>query len=111
MLGLQDTLGDRFSKVVQATYEVTDPTIDLQLVSLKEAGVDLLISACTPKFSAMVFRKKYDLNWKADAHREQRRRLGRRRHGAGRTRSRDRRDQFVLSEGPDRSVLEGRSPK
>jgi len=65
VLGLQDTLGDRFSKVVQATYEVTDPTIDSQLVSLKEAGVDLLISACTPKFSAMVFRKKYDLSWKA----------------------------------------------
>ncbi|MBN8906357.1 MAG: ABC transporter substrate-binding protein, partial [Rhodospirillales bacterium] len=64
LLGLQDVLGERFSNVVQATYEVTDPTIDSQLVSLKESGVDLLVSACTPKFSAIVFRKKYDLNWK-----------------------------------------------
>ncbi len=64
-LGLQDVLGDRFAKVVQSTYEVTDPTIDSQLVSLKAAGVDLLVSACTPKFSAMVFRKKYELGWQA----------------------------------------------
>ncbi len=65
VLGLQDVMGERFAKVVQSTYEVTDPTIDSQLVSLKEAGVDLLVSACTPKFSAMVFRKKYELGWKA----------------------------------------------
>ncbi len=64
-LGLQDTLGDKFKQITMATYEVTDATVDSQLISLKEAGVDLLISACTPKFSAMAFRKKYDLGWKA----------------------------------------------
>jgi branched-chain amino acid transport system substrate-binding protein len=64
LLGLQDVMGDKFSKVVQASYEVTDPTIDSQLVSLKESGIDLLVSACTPKFAAMVIRKKYDLGWK-----------------------------------------------
>ncbi len=65
VLGLQDTLGERFAKVTQATYEVTDATVDSQLVSLKEAGCDLLVSACTPKFSAMTFRKKSELGWNA----------------------------------------------
>ena len=65
VLGLQDVMGDKFAQVVQATYEITDPTIDSQLVSLKESGADLLVSACTPKFSAMVFRKKSELGWKA----------------------------------------------
>ncbi len=64
-LGLQDTLGEKFKQVTLATYEVTDATVDSQLISLKEAGVDVLVSACTPKFSAMVFRKKYDLGWNA----------------------------------------------
>jgi branched-chain amino acid transport system substrate-binding protein len=65
-LGLQDTLGEKFKQIKMSTYEVTDATVDSQLITLKEAGVDLLVSACTPKFSAMVFRKKYDLGWNAN---------------------------------------------
>ncbi len=65
LLGMQDVMGDKFAAVTQATYEITDPTVDSQLVSLKQAGVDLLVSACTPKFSAMVFRKMYELGWPA----------------------------------------------
>ncbi len=65
LLGLQDVMGERFARVVQTTYETTDPTIDLQLASLQQAGVEVFVSACTAKFAAMVFRKKSELGWPA----------------------------------------------
>ena len=65
VLGMQDILGSRFSQVVLATYETTDATVDSQLVTLKEAGAELILTAAIPKFSAMIIRRKFDLNWKA----------------------------------------------
>jgi branched-chain amino acid transport system substrate-binding protein len=65
LAGARDILGDRYDSMVvkTASYEVTDPTVDSQLVSLQSAGADVLISAATPKFAAMVIRKVADLNW------------------------------------------------
>jgi branched-chain amino acid transport system substrate-binding protein len=67
LLGVQDVLGDKFKSVVvaQATYEVSDPTIESQIVSLKGSGADALISGVTPKFGAQVIRKVADLKWNA----------------------------------------------
>jgi branched-chain amino acid transport system substrate-binding protein len=65
VLGMQDILGSRFSQVVLTTYETTDATVDSQLVSLKEAGVGLILTAAIPKFSAMIIRRMFDLDWKA----------------------------------------------
>ncbi|HEU4729226.1 MAG TPA: ABC transporter substrate-binding protein [Kofleriaceae bacterium] len=64
--GLKEGLGDRYDKFVIKTmsYEVTDPTIDSQVVSLQAAGCDTLLSAATPKFAAQAIRKVYDLGWK-----------------------------------------------
>jgi ABC-type branched-subunit amino acid transport system substrate-binding protein len=50
--------------VAEATYEVTDPTVDSQLVSLKGAGADVLVNITTPKFAALAVRKVYDMGWK-----------------------------------------------
>jgi branched-chain amino acid transport system substrate-binding protein len=63
--GLKDGLGDKYDKMVieSLSYEVTDPTIDSQVVQLQTAGVDLLFDASTPKFAAMALRKVADLNW------------------------------------------------
>jgi branched-chain amino acid transport system substrate-binding protein len=63
--GLKDGLADRFDKMVVKTlsYEVTDPTIDSQILQLQAAGVDLFFDASTPKFSAMSIRKVADLGW------------------------------------------------
>ncbi|MEA2790769.1 MAG: branched-chain amino acid transport system substrate-binding protein [Acetobacteraceae bacterium] len=63
--GLKDGLGDKFDKMVVKTlsYEVTDPTIDSQILQLQAAGVDLFFDASTPKFSAMSIRKVADLGW------------------------------------------------
>lgn len=64
--GLQEGFGDQFDKVVtkSVSYEVTDPTIDSQIVTLQGAGCDALLVAATPKFAAQSIRKVADLGWK-----------------------------------------------
>ncbi len=64
--GLRDGLGDKYDRMVvrAISYEVTDPTIDSQMVTLQGSGADVLVSAATPKFAAQVIRKIYDLGWK-----------------------------------------------
>jgi branched-chain amino acid transport system substrate-binding protein len=65
LAGLKDGLGDKFEKMVVKTisYEITDPTIDSQVVDLKSSGADVLYDLSTPKFSAMAIRKVADLDW------------------------------------------------
>ena len=62
--GVRDVLKDRFDKVFTASFEVTDPTIDSQAITLHNSGADVLISAATPKFAAQIIRKVADMNWK-----------------------------------------------
>jgi branched-chain amino acid transport system substrate-binding protein len=64
--GLQDGLGDQYDKIVikTASYEVSDPSIDSQIVTLQGAGCDTLLAATTPKFGAQTIRKVADLGWK-----------------------------------------------
>ncbi len=64
--GFQEGLGDQFDKVMvkTASYEVSDPTIDSQIVTLQGSGCDALMSATTPKFGAQAIRKVADLGWK-----------------------------------------------
>jgi branched-chain amino acid transport system substrate-binding protein len=50
--------------VAEATYEVTDPTVDSQIITLKNSGADTFINITTPKFGAQAIRKVYDLGWK-----------------------------------------------
>ena len=66
LIGLKAGLGDKYDKVVikTASYEVTDPTIDSQVVSLQAAGCDSLLTAATPKFAAQTIRKVFDIGWK-----------------------------------------------
>src|SRR5262249_11372134 len=64
-LGVKDVLGDKFDSMVKAvSYEVTDATIDSQVLELKNAGVDVVITAATPKFAAQSIRKIADFGWK-----------------------------------------------
>jgi branched-chain amino acid transport system substrate-binding protein len=50
--------------VAEAPYEVTDPTIDSQIVNLKTAGADVFFNEASPKFAAQAIRKAAELNWK-----------------------------------------------
>ena len=65
LIGVRDILKDRFNKMVKTvSYEVTDATVESQLVSLQSAGVDVLITCATPKFAAQAIRKVAGMNWK-----------------------------------------------
>jgi branched-chain amino acid transport system substrate-binding protein len=63
--GLRDGLGDKADRMIVKTvsYEISDPTVDSQVVDLKQAGADTVINAATPKFSSMIIRKIADLDW------------------------------------------------
>ena len=63
MKGFKDALGDKTSLIVkEVSYEVTDPTIDSQIVALRHPGQ----TCCStiPKFAAQAIRKVSDLGWK-----------------------------------------------
>ena len=64
--GLQDGLGDKAKTMLvkEVTYEVGDPTVDSQIVTLQGAGVDVLVTIATPKFAAQAIRKVHDIAWK-----------------------------------------------
>ncbi len=65
LLGLKDVLGEKYDSVVTAaTYEVTDPTIDSQIVKLKASGAEMFVIAATPKFAAQAIRKAYEIGWR-----------------------------------------------
>jgi branched-chain amino acid transport system substrate-binding protein len=64
--GLKDGLGDKAAKLIvaEASYEVTDTTIDSQIVSLQASGADTFVNITTPKFAAQAIRKVHDIGWK-----------------------------------------------
>jgi branched-chain amino acid transport system substrate-binding protein len=63
--GVRDVLKGNYDKQVTAvSFEVTDATIDSQLVSLQSAGIDVLMTVATPKFAAQSIRKVAEMNWK-----------------------------------------------
>ncbi|WP_316227323.1 ABC transporter substrate-binding protein [Bradyrhizobium sp. SZCCHNR1047] len=66
LAGLKAGLGDKAAKMIVAetSYEITEPTIDSQILKLKDAGADLLFSASTPKQAAQAIRKVAELGWK-----------------------------------------------
>jgi len=66
LIGLKEALGDKYAKMVvkDVSYEVTDATIDSQVVSLQASGCTALITAATPKFAAQTIRKVFDIGWK-----------------------------------------------
>jgi branched-chain amino acid transport system substrate-binding protein len=65
LAGLKDVLADKYNSVVtSATYEISDPTIDSQIVKLKASGADVFVIAATPKFAAQSIRKAFEIGWK-----------------------------------------------
>jgi ABC-type branched-subunit amino acid transport system substrate-binding protein len=58
--GLKSGLGDKAATMVvaEASYEVTDPTVDSQILKLKSSGADLL------KPAAQTIKKIAELGWK-----------------------------------------------
>jgi ABC-type branched-subunit amino acid transport system substrate-binding protein len=64
--GLKDGLGAKAKSMIvkEVSYEVTDPTVDSQIVQLQASGADVFVNITTPKAAAQAIRKVYDIGWK-----------------------------------------------
>ena len=63
--GFKQGLGKEADKIVKlATYEVADPTVDLQIIQLKDTGANVFFNITTPKFAAQAIKKMAELGWK-----------------------------------------------
>src|SRR5271157_3697700 len=65
LIGLKDELGaDHAGMVIkEVSYEVSEPTVDSQVVTLQGSGADVFLIAATPKFAAQAIRKAFDIGW------------------------------------------------
>lgn len=67
--GFEEGLGAKTSQIVsKVSYEVTDPTVDSQMVTLKNSGANVFFNITTPKFAAQAIKKAAEIGWKLDAH-------------------------------------------
>ena len=64
--GLKDGLGARAASMIvkEVSYEVSEPTVDSQVIQLQASGADVFFNITTPKFAAQAIRKAYDIGWK-----------------------------------------------
>ena len=64
--GFKAGLDDRAKSLIvsEQTFEITDPTIQSQVIAAKSSGADVFYFAGTMKFGAMQIRARYDLGWK-----------------------------------------------
>jgi branched-chain amino acid transport system substrate-binding protein len=64
--GFKKGLGkDNAGKIVKhVTYEITDPTVDSQIIQLKDTGANVFFDVGTPKFCAQAIRKAAEIGWK-----------------------------------------------
>jgi len=64
--GLKDEAAARGVKIAaEASFEVSDPIVDSQIVTLQGSGADaLLIYSITPKACAQAIRKAHDIGWR-----------------------------------------------
>jgi len=65
LTGLRAGLGTHADMIVaEKSYEITDPTVDSQLVALRDSGATVFFNVSTPKFAAQAIRKLADIGWK-----------------------------------------------
>jgi branched-chain amino acid transport system substrate-binding protein len=63
--GFKEGLAKDADKVVKhVTYEVTDPTVESQIIQLKDSGANVFFNISTPKAAAQAIRKAADIGWK-----------------------------------------------
>jgi ABC-type branched-subunit amino acid transport system substrate-binding protein len=64
--GLRQGLGEKAATMIvrEASYQASDPTIDSQIVTLKDSGADIVLLAAQNKFTAQAIRKVHELGWK-----------------------------------------------
>ena len=65
LTGFRQRFGDKASNLIvrEVSYEVTDATVDSQIVELAGSGANVFFNITTPKFAAQAIRKAYDIGW------------------------------------------------
>lgn len=65
-LGMRDGLGAKADTMIvkETSYQVTDATVDAQIVTMKAAGADTVLVAAQNKFASMAIRKMHEMGWK-----------------------------------------------
>ncbi len=66
LIGLKNVLGAKYEAMVvkELSYEVSEPTVNSQIITLQGSGADAFVNVTTPKFAAQAIRKAYDIGWK-----------------------------------------------
>jgi branched-chain amino acid transport system substrate-binding protein len=66
LVGLRRALGAKADKLIVKAlpYEVSSPTIDSQVVQLKNSGANVFVNVATPKFATQAIKKVSDLGWR-----------------------------------------------
>jgi branched-chain amino acid transport system substrate-binding protein len=66
LAGFKAALGAKASTMIvgEAAYDVTEPTVDSQILLLKASGADTLFHASNARFAAQSIRKAHELGWK-----------------------------------------------
>jgi branched-chain amino acid transport system substrate-binding protein len=64
--GFMEGLGKDGEKLIAmiASYEVTDPTVESQVIQLKNTGANVFFNVTTPKFGAQAIKKAGEIGWK-----------------------------------------------
>jgi branched-chain amino acid transport system substrate-binding protein len=65
LIGLKSVIEGKVKIVAEIAYEITEPTIDSEIVRLRDSGADVLLYFSTPKFTAQGLRKVKEMNWNA----------------------------------------------
>lgn len=70
LAGLRTGLGERADAMIVATapYELSDTTVDAQLVKLRAAGADVVFNVATSKFAAQAIRRMAEMGWKPEQY-------------------------------------------
>ncbi|MFI5033815.1 MAG: ABC transporter substrate-binding protein [Reyranellales bacterium] len=64
--GFSERLGAKAKDIIVRTvsYEVTDPTVDSQVIDLASTKANVFLNISTPKFAVQAIRKAHELGWK-----------------------------------------------
>ena len=63
--GFKEGLGKEAGRIVKiVTFEATDPTVDSQIIQLKDSGANVFFNVSGPKAAAQGIRKAADIDWK-----------------------------------------------
>jgi branched-chain amino acid transport system substrate-binding protein len=61
--GLKDGLAGKGRIVAEVPYEVSEPTVDSQIVTIKNRGAEVLFIEAAPKFASQAIRKVAEMGW------------------------------------------------